>query len=280
MSFKTILVSLNDVARVDEIGNAACRLASRHDAHIIGLFVIPTIPIYPVPGAYVLTDVIEAHEKFFAESAERVRSRFVEMVQKYDLRHEWRQVKDSSSLVADAVITHALAADLLVIGQVNPDRAEAVEHDFCDRIIMETGRPVVVVPRSGQFKTVGERVLVGWNATREAARAAFDALPIMESASAVWLTWVDPQREPDTAGQLPGSEMARTLSRHGIEATIDSMPTADLDVAGALLNRAADHDADLLVAGAYGHSRMREFAFGGATRGLLNRMTVPVLMSH
>lgn len=280
MSFKTIMVSLNDVGRAEEITGIACQLAARHDAHLIGLFVIPVMPIYPAPGAYVLPELIENFEASFADRGEKAKSAFEKVTAGYDLRIEWRLIHHGASIVANGVIEHSHQADLLVVGQVDPDNNDGIELDFADRVVMESGRPVVLVPMSGQFKTIGERVVVGWNATSEAARAALDAVPILTEASEVWLTWVDPQRESGTAKQLPGSEMAATLARHGVKVTADPLPTDNVPAGDALLNRVSDHSADLLVAGAYGHSRMREFVFGGATNTLLKHMTVPVLMSH
>ncbi|NNE21365.1 MAG: universal stress protein [Rhizobiales bacterium] len=280
MSFKTIMVSLNDVTRAGEVTNVACQLATRHDAHLIGLFVIPVMPVYPAPGAYVLPELIENYEASFAERGEKAKSIFEKVTAGYELQIEWRLVHDGTSIVANGVIEHGHQADLVVIGQVDPDNYEGVELDFADRVVMETGRPVILVPMSGQFKTIGDRVVVGWNATSEAARAALDAAPLLAEASEVWLTWVDPQRTPDIAGQFPGSEMASTLARHGVKVATDPVPADGLSVGDVLLNRVSDHSADLLVVGAYGHSRMREFVFGGVTNTLLKHMTVPVLMSH
>ena len=132
----------------------------------------------------------------------------------------------------------------------------------------------------GKFQDVGENIIVGWNGTREAARAVFDAMPLLEQSQATRLIWVDPQNNGGKAGNLPGSEMAVTLARHGIKSTAEAMPTDRLGQGDALLNRASDLGADLIAMGAYGHSRMREFVCGGATRTMLDHMTVPVLMSH
>lgn len=280
MSWRTILVSLNDTQRNTQTLQLAGRIAGAQDAHLIGMFVIPMMPIYPVPGGYVLPELIESHQAFFAERAEKVKSEFDEFLRRNDLRGEWRQVNSDSSIVANEVIAHGREADLLIISQVSPDNPDGIENDFCDHVIMDTGRPVLVVPYAGKFASVGERVVVGWNARREAARAAFDSLPLLKTASEVLLVWVNPQREEHAAGQLPGSELAASLARHGVKVTAEAMPAGDLDAGDALLNRVADANAGLLVVGAYGHSRLREFVFGGVTRNVLTHMTVPVLMSN
>jgi nucleotide-binding universal stress UspA family protein len=280
MSWNTILVSLNDFERNKQTVKIACQLAAHQDAHIIGLFVTPMMPVYPVPGAYGLSGLIDTHEAYFKEKAEQAKAHFEDVAGKNGLRNEWRHVKSRSSIIAPAVIEHGREADIVVVSQVNPDDPDGAESDFCDHVVMETGRPTLIVPYSGKIEPIGGTVVIGWNGTREAARAAFDALPLLQTASQVLLVWVDPEDDGETAGQLPGSEMAATLSRHGINVIAEALPTGHLAAADALLNRVADSNANLLVAGAYGHSRMREFVFGGVTNSLLKHMTVPVLMSN
>jgi nucleotide-binding universal stress UspA family protein len=182
------------------------------------------------------------------------------------LRCEWQAPYSSSSLAADATIEHAREADLVVIGQVDPERS-MVEREFAERVVMGSGRPVLLVPHSGRFERVGCNVVIGWNGKREAARAAFDAIPILKRSEIVRVTWIDPQKTLETSTALPGAELAVALSRHEIDALAEGYPTDDLPDGVALQARATDAEADLLVMGAYGHSRMREIVFGGATCG-------------
>ena len=280
MTCKTILVSLNDVNRIEAILGVALTVAARNQAHVIGLFSIPTMPVYPVPGAYVMPELIENHEKIFKERAASARQAFERLVTANGVSGEFRQIQGNTNAMATDLIAHGHQADLVVIGQVNPDADSGIELDFADSVIIETGRPVLVVPYAGEFASVGERAVAGWNATREAARAIFDAIPVLKPSAAVRLVWVDAHADKARAGDLPGSEMAATLARHGLDVTTDGLPAGDLHAEDALLNCASDRDADLIVVGAYGHSRLREFALGGVTRGLLHHMTVPVLMSH
>jgi nucleotide-binding universal stress UspA family protein len=168
----------------------------------------------------------------------------------------------------------------LIASQVNAESNTGVELDFVERVIMGSGRPVLLVPYALDFAGCGRRALIAWNGTRESARAAFDAVPLLKSAESVTISWVDPQKALDTPGSLPGAELANALARHGIKATAEGFPTAGLTAGEALKTRLADLGADLLVMGAYGHTRVREFVFGGATRFILETMPVPVLMSH
>jgi nucleotide-binding universal stress UspA family protein len=136
------------------------------------------------------------------------------------------------------------------------------------------------VPHSGRFASVATRVLVGWNASREAARAVNDALPMLAGATTTCILAANPERGIGGHGEEPGADIALHLARHGLSVTVEHRVAPDVPDADLLLNHASDMSADLLVVGAYGHSRLREFVLGGVTRTLLRQMTVPVLMSH
>jgi nucleotide-binding universal stress UspA family protein len=133
-----------------------------------------------------------------------------------------------------------------------------------------------VIPYIGAPQNLGKKILVAWNASREASRAVADAMPMLEAADSVEVFAV----EPNGMGDAPGADIAAHLARHGINATANKTTGLDIDVGDVLLNQAADSGADLIVMGGYGHSRMRELVLGGATRHILEHMTVPVLLSH
>lgn len=280
MSYKTILVALNDLTRTRELMQVATTLASRSEAHLIGLYVIPAVRIYPAMSAHVTPAVIDAFKLYFEEHSGETRKAFEDAASRAGIAAEWREVEITSPNIATGIIDHGYQADLIIASQYNEETNSGIESDCCERVVMESGRPVLLIPTAGTIHSIGENVLVGWNATREAARAVFDALPILKSAEATRLVWIDPQDEPRKSGNLPGAEMAATLARHGVRATAEAMPTDSIGEGNALLNRASELGADLIVMGAYGHSRMREFVFGGATRTILQTMTVPVLLSH
>ncbi len=280
MTLKTILVSLNDFDRVDALLNVAGGLAAKHDAHITGLFVIPALRVYPVVTLQVPPEFFESQRKAYEKRAEAVRERFEDYCARNELRCEWLKEESLSPLIADTVIRHALQSDLVVASQPAQEEISEIESDFAERIVMESGRPVLFVPRVGEYDKVGEVVVAGWNATREAARAIYDALPILKLARDVRLAWVDPQRDADEDIQLPGAEMAAALARHDVRAEADELVSGGLDAADVLLNHVDETGADMLVLGAWGHSRLREYVFGGVTRSILTHMTVPVLFSH
>ena len=143
---------------------------------------------------------------------------------------------------------------------------------------MTSGRPILVIPYIGRFATVGSRILVGWNNSREATRAVNDAMPLL--AKAISVTVLEASARNSATDDATGADITRHLTRHGINAEITRTVTSSISTPDLLLNHAADMSADLLVVGGYGHSRLRELVLGGVTRELLRHMTLPVLMSH
>lgn len=280
MSYKTIVLVLNEVGRAKLLVDLAADIAERQEAHVTALYVIPSATVYPSIGMDLGPHIFEGFRVFFQSHAETVKAVFEERMRRSGLTTEWRCVDAASPVIADAAIEHGLQADLVIVSQVDPDSDTGVELDFVERVVMGAGRPVLVVPLGKAFESVGTRALVGWNGTRESARAAFDAVPLLKRCESVTITWVDPQKTFETPGVAPGAELASALSRHGVTCTAEGFPTSGLTAGEALGLRASDLGADLLVMGAYGHSRMRQFVFGGATRFMLEKMPVPVLLSH
>jgi len=279
MSIKTILVALNEVGLNDQIITASAELGIRFDAHVVGLYVIPAAEVYPIIGESLSTQVYAGHRDYYIEHSETVKEAFETQMALHGVKSEWRMVDVKSSLVADGVMPHSYHADLIIVPQ-KPETTDLedpdlrVENDFTERVIMESGRPVLIIPAVGEFSGIGQQILIGWNGTREAARSAFYATPFMRDAENVTISWVNSPEE------LPGTQLATCLARHGINATAKAVVTSDGSVGEELLSTANDLGADLLVMGGYGHSRLREFVLGGATRTVLDKMTIPVLMSH
>jgi len=278
MSYKTILVHLNDQRRVAGLIDAATNIGQRDDAHVIALYVMPPIPVYG-PTAFG-AGYIQAGLQSFRDEAERVRQAFEEACRGRPILPEWRLVEPGVRAVADCVIEQARCVDLVIAAQRDREFDFSSVLDVPERLILESGRPVLLIPNAGQFPTIGSRVTIAWNMRREATRAVFDALPLLKSADLVRVKSVDPQKDAETAGDLPGAEVAATLARHGVKCELASTVSGGIGIGDVLLSGLSDDSSDLLVMGAWGHSRMRELVFGGVTRQILEHMTVPVLLSH
>lgn len=277
MTFKTILLHVNDERRVARIVDAAAHLAERGEAHLIGLYVMPAVPTYGSTSYG--TGLIKGYLAAYREEAARVHAAFEKAAKGRPFVSEWRLAESKGQGVAETVIDHGRAADLVIASQRDRSWDMAPMLDVPERIALEAGRPVLLIPHTGRFTRFGQRITIAWNGRRESARATFDALPLLKSAERVRIVWVDPHRDRG-AGDLPTAEIAATLARHGVKCEAATAYGEDLVVGDTLLSSLADDGTDLLVMGAYGHSRLRELVFGGATRHILEHMTVPVLMSH
>ncbi len=280
MSYKTILVSLNEVARLPELTAAAAALARQTGAHISGLYVVPAVQVYPSVGFEAAPQVFEGNRSYFKDNAAKVKLGFEEVMRREGFSFDFHQIDAHTPVIADEVIAQGRSCDLVLLSATNPDEITGVERDFVEQVVMSAGRPVIVLPFKGDAVLSTGEIVIGWDGGREAARAAFDALPLLKAADKVHIVRVDPQKDPDLRGSVPGADLAEGLARHGVKAEAQGYPTNGMDEGQALMRCAEDCGAGLIVMGAYGHSRLAEFIFGGATRFVLTRMTKPVLMSH
>jgi nucleotide-binding universal stress UspA family protein len=278
MTYKTILLHLNDERRAAGLLDAATSLAARQQAHLIGLFVMPPLPAY---GALSIgSGIVKSGLALFRDEALRVRSLFEEACRARSIAAEWRLIDDVQVPVASVVMDHGRSCDLIMVSQRDRgwDFTQLMEEP--ELVAIESGRPVLIIPHAGRFPNFGQRVTVAWNGRREAARAVFDALPLLTAAERVKVIWVNPQKEQALAGDVPTAEICAALARHGVKCEAATAQAPDISVGNILLSGLTDDSSDLLVMGAYGHTRLREFVFGGATREILQHMTAPVLMSH
>jgi len=276
MSYKTILVQIDTGKRCAVRVDVAIRLAQQHDAHLVALQVLASFE----PPGYVMAEmgpaILDAQKHAAAAEMAQAEREFNNQASAAGLRDvEWRTAIDDP---VDAMTLHARYADLVVIGQGDRTDGSNMAADFPERLVLAAGRPVLILPSVGSFATLGKRILVAWNAGREATRAVTDAIPMLRLADNVHVMAVNPKRGEH--GNVPGADIGLYLARHGVRVEVKTDHGAEIDVGNELLSRAADLDADLIVMGGYGHSRLKEWALGGATRVILESMTVPVLMSH
>jgi len=278
MSYRTILVHCDaDPTAAHRLAIAA-ELAQRHNARLVGVHVRPPFdtPAF-VDGTVPMDTLFAAYEKVVGANAEAAVAAFAKAIKGLHLASEWRVVDGHAP---EQLAIQARYADLMVLGQTDPRSETPTPPGLPESVVLATGRPVLVVPYIGAAAGPARTVMLCWNASRESARAAADALPFLQAAEKVIVLVVDPEVSADGHGQEPGADVAVWLARHGVKVTVQRDVAADAEIGEVILSRAADHGVDLIVMGIYGHSRLREMVLGGVSRTLLSSMTVPVLMSH
>ncbi len=272
---KTIAVHLPTAGLVDQLLNVAAPLAAAHGATLVGIHVIPAVVVYADATVSMSTEFIVAQQEAFQEDAKAVEAAFRGHAERAGVAYEWSAGDTGEEPTMRAAATLANVADLVVAAQYQ-DSIPAASGYTPDELVLGTGRPVLIVPSAGEFPVIGNRMLVAWNGSREATRAAFDGIALLRPDSEVHVLAVDSPRGDSTLQRL-----ARTLARHGIKPQTFSTSKSDgRSVAEEILKHAGEFGADLLALGCYGHSRLRETVFGGATTHILRTMTLPVLMAH
>jgi nucleotide-binding universal stress UspA family protein len=278
MSYKTIAVHLDTSRRAHARLEIALRLAKQFDAHLTGLFAV----FSPDPRSlYVMAGTASyyaTHEQLRAERRGALDRLFHAELNRAGVAGEWITLDEPANLSAPRV---ARCADLIVAGQDDPEDPESyVGNAFPENLVLTSGRPVLLVPYATSVVQPGGNVVICWDCSREATRAVHDALPFMHGAQRVTILSVNGARG-ETAAHTRAVDIARIVSRHGVRVEVKDVETGpDASIGDTLLSETADLGADLLVMGAYGHSRWQELVMGGASRTVLQSMTVPVLMSH
>lgn len=286
MSLRDMVVLLDGSPRDDAKITVALDLARRNDAHLTGLcpleMLLPadmSLALGGYPDLWALPEFARQIESQAQEKAANIEIAFWDQLRRHGINGSW--VFSRGSLHA-SVMHHARAADLMIVGQTDPENPlPAAARTLIEDVLMAAGRPLLLIPYAGRFETVGTNVLVGWTATRESARAVHDALPLIVPSGKVTVLTAEAAGATSDADPTHGNAVSEHLGRHGLRVSSARTVTSDgLSPADALLDYAADLSADLLVVGGYGHSRTREMILGGVTRDLLRHMTLPVLMSH
>ncbi|MDD2736239.1 MAG: universal stress protein [Desulfuromonadaceae bacterium] len=270
MEFKDILVHIDDSQQCAARLELAIKIAVAHQANLTGLYVI-THPHYTSQGEAQLLKVTHARQLF--ESLTAGADIHVDY-----LCVDWAVSGDN---MVDVINNYAHQKDLVVVGQTGHDRMQVDgPADLPERVVMGSGRPVLVVPYTGIFNTVGERVLVAWKAGRASARAVNDAMPFLFKAKEVLVVTAMSPGERNISSAEQNADICSHLKRHAITVLEDTFVTGDVSVNNVLMNYAWEHGCDLLVMGIAAHSSHGPLAVRPVTKEFFEHMTVPVLISH
>ena len=293
MSYRTILVHLNDSRRARKLLRHAAEIARAFQARLIGLHVSPTFHGRVIDAEYPHIPAVEGLKFSRDEEADHLRAIFEEVTNSERFSGEFCRfsgefvhITAENTAPVHVVLARARAADLVIAAQTDREWRLSSLLDCSDQLAIESGRPVLIVPNAGESRALPEKAIIAWNQSREATRAMYEALPLLKNARAIELLIL---QEPHTGGPLdsqmdqrtlPPSVLGQALAEHDIKLTVATLKTSAASVGHEICARAEQEQADLVVMGAYGHSRLREFVFGGATRHVLTHMTVPTLFSH
>jgi nucleotide-binding universal stress UspA family protein len=273
MTYKHILVHLDSSPHVEARLDAAIALAQHHGAFLRGLF---------AQGDRNATSVIARRSSdHLVDAAARSEALFKEKLAAAGLQGQWHGLTHGEyNHVIREVIIWSRFADLTVLGQYDRDAgSQAAPEELNEQVVLNSGRPVLVIPYAGRFAAIGKRVAVAWNAEREAARALSDAMPMLEKADEVTVITVLTQASSSTS-EAPRVGVLDHLAFHGVTAEQTHFTVTDIGAMDALLARAMDTGADLLVMGAHGHYGFPFLHRGSGTRHVLRTCPVPLLLSH
>jgi nucleotide-binding universal stress UspA family protein len=280
-NWKSIAVFIDDTPAGERIGDYAAGLARHFSAHLIGIHVVSGYPGEQSSDAFArgkvaVEEVIARKDAAEQEMSIAVGRRFAAVSRKEEISAEFRVIWSWGD-DAEAVI-NSLHSDVVILG--HPAAPGLPKSWPADRLLLASGVPTIVIPEQWTSTTLAARVLIGWNGSRAARRAIGDAMPVLSAAQKVTVLVVDAHKTPDHYGPEPGADISLYLSRHNIRVELEQVTSNGASIAATVLSKAAQQESDLIVIGAYSHARSAEILFGGVTRDLLARTSLPLFLSH
>jgi len=278
MSMKTILVCLTAEEHAVTLTKAAAAIARRTGAHLIGLHMVESLLVYPAIAMHVPGVVYEQFNASRRELAERIKAVFNHHTKNEDFVSEFRLLHTKSTTADMRIIDSARAADLVVMSQEDRSADRFDSQHIQDHVIRESGRPVLIIPLDYDGPDIGHSLLLGWSETREATRAAHDLMLLSAPEGKVCLLSIGAENK-DELTDHGANAMANTYARHGLHAETVHRDKTGLSICDTLHHEAFEQGSDVIVTGAFGHSRSYDFIIGAATRDLLHHATLPVMFS-
>ena len=279
MSYKDILVYLDDGVSNEERVKSALSIAEAQGARPTGVAVVSAPPknVLRRMGLGSGEDLLKKSRAL----AEDIVADFVDRVKQSSVEHATRVLEGDEGRAPRRLAQLARHFDLAIMRQANPDRPNAdLVLDIAEEVLFASGRPVFFMPYIGAHRIPCERALVAWDGSAAATRAVHDALPLMSDMKEVIILVVDDDRREWIDSGRPGDDIAAHLSAHGIDCRVERVLSGGSPTSTMILNQLSDDGADLLVMGGYGTSKLREVVLGGVTRTIMGTITVPVFMSH
>jgi nucleotide-binding universal stress UspA family protein len=280
MAIKDLLVHLDETPASGARLQAALALAAPCGAHVTALFLVAEPFLPGMGGRHLPADLLREHLAHGEAEADAVLAAARAEADRQGVALAAMRESGPLDRLPHLLARHARHTDLTIVGRADLAGHGVDDTALAEAAFLDSGHPALVIPRGGTAVLPPRRALVAWDGSREAARAAGDAIPLLRFAEHVLVLAVDGRDVAGRAGHRPGADIAAHLVRHGVEAEVRQAASGGAGIARALLGQAQDQAADLLVMGGYGHSRLREVMLGGTTRYMLEHTTVPVLLAH
>ncbi|MGB1009580.1 MAG: universal stress protein [Thiolinea sp.] len=277
MAIKDLYVHIDNDKVCGKRLTAAVDLATRMDAHLTGVYVRRAFPFPAYSTVPMSADVMETYDNLLDEKESKARNTFSQYTGAQNARVSWRALSGS---VTGVLADEARYSDLLILGQPDPDDSESLNQGLADQVVFTAGRPCLLIPYTGNATGFGQSPLIAWDGSRESARAIHDAMPLLNMAGKATLLIVQPEKADTDFADLPGALISEHLARHDIAVEVEVLRGGVQGTGDAILSYVDAYGYDLVVMGAYGHSRWREIVLGGVTRRVMANMKVPVFMSH
>lgn len=279
MAIKTILLCLTTPASAETLMKAAVPLARRFRAHLIGLHTHESLVIYPAIAMHIPSTVFANFNTSQNAHSAEIKAIFERHTRTEDFASEWRLIKADTVSSSEHIIESAHAADLVIMAQDTDGSGKQDHDDVINKVISDSGRPVLVLPHDYDGQPIGDNMLLGWTTTREATRAAHDLLDIANEGGRISVLTVA-SKDHDTLHDAAATGMAETYHRHGLRPEIIHRQPNGQHVVDVILKEAFETGADLIATGAFGHSRSYDMIFGAVTRDLMSTAPLPVLFSR
>ncbi len=279
--YKTILTVFRSPEDAERLCQLASSLAGIWQSHVVGFHARPGVSINVGLRGEALRLWLDAKRKSIEEQDADTRAIFERYASSPGQSWEWRQVEAAAMPSGDIAQDLARCSDLVLISRLESGSSLTDPDMTLEQLMFGSGRPVIVMPANYPGQQTGQRIVIAWNGTHEATRAAFDSLPLLLNVPSDNIRLVCPPAPDKASPQLPlGADLAEALARHGVEPEVRALPGRHADAGAEILAQCEEFGADLLVMGAYGHSRLREYVFGGTTETILNDSRIPVLISR
>ena len=280
MTMKNILVHLDNSKACEHRVEAAIALAKRQGGHVTGAAIALRSITANYIGIQIPKRFLEDQQQLIDADAQTAADTFTLSTKAAGVESTTEIIYTNAARAADRLAYMARSMDITFLGQPNPDEDNrSYMAQLLEGVLFDSGRPIYLVPYIGRIEMTHRNAVLAWDGGKKAARAINDALPLLQGRGKVTLLMVNGKHSSVRKDHQPGEDMLRHLHSHGIDAQLENISLQDIKTDAAILNYLSDAGADLLVMGAYGHSRLRERAFGGVTHNMLQCMTTAVLMS-